>query len=314
MDALSDHALAALPLDPISPRLPLPEPFTPAMAARAGIGRAVLDRLHREGRVRRLLRGVYLDATVPASTRVRAHALGLLVGSRQVVVGLTAAWLHGVEVPRACRSHGHRDAVQDLPPIEVHGRGRLPARYAGRPVRYADHDLQEVDGVRCTTPLRTALDLGRQLAPDRALAAVDGLLSLGVFAHAALMAELPRFAGLHGVVQLRELAALADARADGPAESVLRLHWLHGRLPTPAPAHLVPLPGGRRARLALALELHQFGAVLSGRLTDAEHAALSAQGWRVVVLGAERVLHGDPTFLVGHLEREFHLHLLGQVG
>jgi hypothetical protein len=308
MDALHDHPLIALPLAPISPRLPIDAPFTRAMAARAGIGRSVLDRLLREGRVRRLLRGVYLDATVRATVELRARALELVIGSGQVTVGLTAAWLHGVEVPSP------RGGCDDVPPIELLGRGRVSSRYAGRPVRYADHDLQTTGGVRATTPLRTALDLGRLLTPDRALAALDALLALGAFTHTTLVAELPRFAGTPGVVQLRELTALADARAASPAESVLRLHWLHGRLPTPAPAHRVALPGGGGARLALALELHQFGAAFSGHLSDPDRAALSSRGWRVVVLGADRVLRGDPAFLVGHLEREFHLHLLGQVG
>jgi hypothetical protein len=303
MDRLSDASLLSLPLDPISPRLPIGEPFTPAMAARAGIGRAVLDRLHREGRVRRLLRGVYLDATVATSVATRAAALALLLGDRQVVVGVTAAWLHGVDLPRA--------DPHAPPPLEV--RGRTPERYDARPVRYAGHDLQVIDGVRCTTPLRTALDLGRRLAPDRALAALDGLLRLGEFPHSALMAGLPRFTGQQGVVQLRELAALADARADEPAESVLRLHWLHGRLPTPTPGLQVGRSGAGSVRLALGLEVHRFGAVLAGQLSDVELALLAAQGWRVVVLGAERVLRGDPAYLVGHLEREFHLHLLEQV-
>jgi hypothetical protein len=305
MDLSPTTPLLSLPLDPISPRLPIGEPFTPAMAARAGIGRAVLDRLHREGRVRRLVRGVYLDATVPSSVAVRARALGLVVGERQVVVGLTAAWLHGVEVPRA---------DPDAPvPVEVHGRARPTHRAGGRPLRYDGQDLQTIEGVRCTTPLRTALDLGRWLAPDRALAALDGLLALRAFPHTALMAELPRFGGSQGVVQLRELAALADGRADCPAESVLRLHWVDGRLPTPTPGLRLPGPGGR-VRLALGLDVHRFGVVLAGRLSDAELAALSSLGWRVVVLSPERVLRSDPTFLIGHLEREFHLHLLEQVG
>jgi hypothetical protein len=90
---------------------------------------------------------------------------------------------------------------------------------------------------------------------------------------------------------------------------VLRLRWLHARLPTPTPA--LPVAG---ARLALGLEVHRFGAVLSGRLDDPELAVLSSRGWRVVVAAPERVLRSDPGFVVGHLEREFHLHLLDQVG
>jgi hypothetical protein len=304
MAPFSDTQLSALPLDPISPRLPAGRPFTPAMAARAGLARAALDRLHREGRVRRLLRGVYLDATVAPSIAVRAEALGLVVAPRQVVVGLTAAWLHGVDV------EGSAETV----PVEVHGRGRAVPRYAARPVGYSGRDLETVGPVRVTTPLRTALDLGRHLAPVRAITALDGLLGLGVFPHTALMAELPRFAGQAGIVQLRELAAVADARADGPAESVLRLRWLAGRLPTPAPGWSLPAAASGRVRLALGLDTHRFGAALTGRLSDADLLALAAQRWRVVVLDPSRVLHSAPEFVVGHLEREFHRHLLEQVG
>lgn len=307
MDALPHTGpaapLAALPLESISPRLPIAEPFTPAMAARAGIGRAVLDRLHREGRLRRLVRGVYLDATVPASVAVRARALSLVLADGQVVVGQTAAWLHGVDAWDPQRDR--------LVPLEVHGRRRPAER--GRQCRYAGHDLQVVAGVRCTTPLRTALDLGRWLPPDRAIAALDALLALRAFPHTALMAELARFGGSAGVVQLRELAAVADGRAEGAAESILRLRWLEGRLPTPTPGLVVPTRGAR-SRLAVGLETQRFGAVLAGRLADAELRALSTLGWRTVVVAPERVLCSAPDLLVAHLEREFHLHLLEQVG
>jgi hypothetical protein len=299
----SDSPLAALPLAPISPRLPVGRPFTPAMAARAGVGRAVVDRLLREGRVRRLVRGVYLDATVASSIALRAEALGLVVGPRQVVVGRTAAWLHGVDL----------EPPATPVPVEVHGRGRAARRYAARPVRYSGRDVEVVGPVQVTTPLRTALDLGRHLAPDSAIAALDGLLGLGIFSHTALMAELPRFTGQAGIGQLRELAALADARAECPAESVLRLRWLAGRLPTPSPGWSVRA-GSSRARLALGLESHRFGAALGGRLSEADLVALTGHGWRVVVLDASRVLHSAPEFVVGHLEREFHRHLLEQVG
>jgi hypothetical protein len=217
-------------------------------------------------------------------------------------VGLTAAWLHGVDV----------DGSAGTVPVEVHGRGRAVPRYAARPVGYSGRDLELVGPVRVTTPLRTALDLGRHLAPDRAITALDGLLGLGAFSHTALMAELPRFTGQVGIGQLRELAALADARAGCPAESVLRLRWLAGRLPTPSPGWSVRA-GSTRARLALGLESHRFGAALGGRLSEADLVALTGHGWRVVVLDASRVLHSAPEFVVGHLEREFHRHLLEQV-
>src|SRR3954453_17538625 len=128
MDQAITPALVALPLDPISPRLPVGEPFTPAAAARAGIGRSVLDRLLREGRIRRLLRGVYLDATVPVSVEVRARALALVVADRHVVAGTTAAWVHGVT------GHGRNpDAPVSLEVADARTPRRGRARARGGP-------------------------------------------------------------------------------------------------------------------------------------------------------------------------------------
>ena len=42
-------------------------------------------------------------------------------------------------------------------------------------------DLMDVGGLCVTTPLRTALDLGRFLTRDQALSALDALLRLGLF-------------------------------------------------------------------------------------------------------------------------------------
>lgn len=291
----------ALPLDPLSPRLALDEPFTTAAAAAAGIGRTVLDRLHRQGRVRRLLRGVYADATVPDSLQLRARAVGLVVTKGHVVTGRTAAWLHGIDA--------WREDLDAPVPVDVRGRGR------GNRERLAGHDVEEVDGLMRTTALRTALDLGRLLGPDRALAVLDAALALRAFPHVALMAELARFGGRPGVGQLRELAALADSRADGPAESVLRRRWHHGRLPTPTPGLVVAgLAVTRPLRLALGLEAQRFGAVIGGQVSEADRLTVVRSGWRVLSLATARVVHGEPEMLTAHLEREFHLHLLDQVG
>ena len=68
----------------------------------------------------------------------------------------------------------------------------------------------EVLGLRVTTPLRTACDLGRLLSRDRAFAALDTMLRLGAFDAEELWAETERFRGMRGVRQLRAFAPLAD--------------------------------------------------------------------------------------------------------
>lgn len=271
-------------------------PFTPAQAARAGIGRAELERWQREGRIIRLVRGVYLDARIAVSHAVRAQALALVIGRRQILVDRTAAWVHGADPVRA-RSG-------DPLPIDLHS----TRRRLGEVIGLEAGDVIVVGGLRCTSPLRTALDLSRHLPGEEALPLLDGLIRAGSLAHADLIGASVRWARLTGTAQVRELAAMADGRADGAAESVLRLRWYEARLPTPTPALAV---GGHR--LALGLATHRFGVVL-GRFAGEALAATNRAGWRVLVLDPLRVRTSDPDVVIGHLEREFHQHLLTQVG
>lgn len=212
--------------------LPLDRPFTPREANRAGVSTDVLRRLVRDGFVRRMLKGVYAVADLPDNITMRARALSLVVPNTAVVTDRTAAWLLGVDV-LAPGDHLR------VPPISVYQLpGNTRVRRAGckggeRTLTAAD--VMIVEGVRVTTPLRTALDLGRLLRRDHAIGALDGLLRLGAFSRDELLAQIVRFRGFRGVVQLRELAPVADARAESPAESVLRLRWLDTSLPRPTP-------------------------------------------------------------------------------
>jgi hypothetical protein len=274
----------------------LAAPFTPAQAARAGIGRAELERRQREGRIIRLVRGVYLDAQTPLSRAVRAEALALVVGRRQILVDRTAAWIHGAE-PVRVRSG-------DPLPVDLHS----TRRRLGTVIRLAAGDVVPVEGLRCTSALRTALDLSRHLPAEEALPLLDGMLRAGSLAHPDLIRASVRWTRLTGTAQVRELAAMADGRAYGAAESVLRLRWYEARLPTPTPAVVV---SGHR--LALGLATHRFGVVLGRFAADALTDTARA-GWRVLVLDPVRVRTSDPEVVIGHLEREFHQHLLTQVG
>ncbi len=272
------------------------EPFTPAMAADAGIGRAALEKHVRRGRVVRLVRGVYLAADAPSTPVVRARALALVVGRRHIVVDRTAAWIHG--------AHPDRGTPDGPLPLDVHTRRR---RVDG-PLRFGPGDLAVVGGVRCTTPLRTAVDVARHLAPERGLPLLDGMLRAGALSHHTLIAAT---AGLDhpGAFQARELAAMADGRARHPSESVLRLRWYDARLPTPTPALRVA-----GIRVALGLPTHRFAVVLTGDASAADVIRCAHAGWRVILLDRARVLSSDPVYLIAHLEREFHQHLLSQVG
>ena len=288
-----------LPLHPLHSLLPLDLPFTPAMAREVGIPRSVLDRMLRDGLVHRVLRGVYAASTATSSLGFRAAAVGLAMGRRGIVVDRTAAWVHGVPI-----LEDHELVPLDVLVCEGSRTARGQRHLAAR-------DVELIGEVRLTTPLRTALDLGRLLAPGPALGAMDALLRGGTFTHTGLLAELARFSGQRGIGQLRTLVAQVDARSISRAESELRLHWHAARLPTPI-AGMPVAAGHRLVRLSLGVERRQFGAVLAHQVSADELVALEGAGWWIVVLPEVRVLRGDPSILIRHLEREFHQHLLAQ--
>jgi hypothetical protein len=236
--------------------LPLDRPFTPAQARGWGVSDWQLRRLVEEGYVRRVLPGVHVAAQTPDTVLTRARALAMVVHPAAVVTDRTAAWLHGVEIlPRS--------RMPEVPPLQVFHRPghRLKGVGLASGERLlAPEDVVRLDGIRVTSPLRTALDLGRLLWRFDALAALDGFLRNGLD-HDELLAGVDRFAGYRGVVQLRVLAPLADSRAESAAESALRLHWEDAGLPRPVPQ--LALDGGA-FRLDLALPALRYAAEYDG--------------------------------------------------
>lgn len=212
--------------------LPLDRPFTLADAGRLGLSRWAHRLLVERGLLREVVRGVYVAAQVPDTLALRSIALSLVVPEHAVVTDRTAAWLLGVDVlPRW--------GVHRAPPVEIFDRSgsrlRRPGVRSGVRTTLSDGDVMVSDGgVLTTTPLRTALDLGRLLPRYDAIGALDSFLRLGV-SRDRLLGSVERFKGERGVVQLRELAVLADPRADSPPESALRLHWNDAGLPPPEP-------------------------------------------------------------------------------
>lgn len=283
--------------------LPLDLPFTAALAATLGVSHAQLRRLLARGLVRRVCRGVYAVAQAPDDLVFRARALRLVVSPSAVVTDRTAAWLHGVDVlPRS--------ALGTMPPISVFQRPGTRSRRAGVASgerMLLPRDVVEVDGLAVTSPLRTALDLGRLLWRFDALGALDQFLRLGVDP-GELLTEAERFKGYRGIVQLRFLAPLADPRAESLAESALRLHWYDAGLPKPELQWWVYDEYGTPLfRLDLALPEVLFAAEYDGtefhssdpdRAHDHERRGWLAdcRGWLIVVFVNDDIyrLHADP--------------------
>ena len=278
--------------------LPLDRPFRSADALRAGVTRAVLARLLREGYLRRLLKSVYVAAQVTDSIVLRAQALRLVVPAPAVVTDWTAVWLYTGLLPPG-------DHLR-VPPVSLFlpaGRGRLRNGLCVSGERtFIASDLDRVGGLWVTTPLRTAWDVGRLFRRDTAIGGLDGLLRKRYFTHDLLVGGIERFRRQRGVVQLRGLAPLADGRAESPAESVLRLRWLDvSSLPKPKPQ--VPILDDRGIeiyRLDLGVAELRFAAEYDGEEfhtsdEDREHDEGRRQwirenrGWIVEVLRRHNV-------------------------
>ncbi len=270
-------------------RLPTNVPFTVYQAAAAGVSRNVIARLTKQGLIRQVLRAVYVDASTADTIELRAAAIALVVHSDAVITDLSAAWLHGARVNPA-GDYLPRISVFQLP---ENTRVRTRAT-AGGERTLEPKDIERINGLRVTTPLRTALDLGRLLKRDQALAALDGLFRLRRFTRSDLRSELPRFRGYRGVVQLRCLVPVCDPRAESPQESVLRLRWLDARLPDPCPQYVVVDDNGFPVyRLDLADPSVRYAAEYDGQdhhftpeqrtKDDRRRAWLRRRGWVIDV-------------------------------
>ena len=280
------------------PRLSLGVPFTPAQAAEVGITRNQLTRMVREGHLRRVYRGVYVEAASEDTLLTRAQALRLVVPSTAVVTEELSAWVRGVDL-LARGDHiipPPLTVSQPLDRTRVRQQGTTGSRRLLEP-----RDVEELAGVLRTTSLRTAMDLARKRPRPRGLGALDALLRSGDFTSQALTAEIPRFRGFRGVVRLRELAAIADARAESPAESAMRLLWIDAGLPAVTPQVSV--------RNALGVEVYRLDMGLPELRYAVEYDGLAwhsspvqrahdrarrawlrkSEGWTIDVLGKREV-------------------------
>jgi hypothetical protein len=267
-------------------------PFTPTQAADLGIKRHRVNLAVRDRVLRRILRGVFVRAELPDTIDLRATAAALVVGPSSVVTDRTAAWIHGVDV----LTYAEHDV---LPPIEscVLRRNARTRRAGvdGRTRDLAPEDVMVINGLRVTTPLRTALDLGCHLRRRDALAALDQFMRIHGITHAQLSTAAIRFFRRRGVIQLRQLIPLADPRAESQRESWTRLEIIDSGLPCPQPQYWIEVDGVPTYRLDLAYPRRRVAVEYDGiefhrtpeqRRRDAERRTfLVEHGWTVIVIG-----------------------------
>jgi putative AbiEi antitoxin of type IV toxin-antitoxin system len=278
--------------------LPLERPFTTAQARDAGLTYRALAGLVDAGLLRRVIKGVLVSNQVADGIDLRLRALALVVPPDCVVCDWTAVWLYTGMLPPG----QHRE----IPPVclfKHRGHDRLRNALCDSGERtFVPDDLVEMAGFWVTTPIRTAWDVGRLSGRDVAISGLDALLRLGDFGKAELLAGLPRFRGMRGVVQLRDLAPRADPRAQSGPESVLRLRWTDlSSLPAPEPQVPILDDSGREIyyldlgvpelRFACEYDGVEFHSSDHDRTHDRERRTWieDNRGWIIVVVRKENV-------------------------
>jgi very-short-patch-repair endonuclease len=263
----------------------LDDVFRGSVAVAAGVLTA--DVL-RGPRYRRLFPDVYAPAELGVDLAVRSRAAHVLVEPGGVLSGHSAAELLGA-------SSGPAHAAAEV--TCRRGRYRLPGLIVHRD-RLAAEETVLRDGLRTTTPVRTAFDLARWRDLPSAVAAVDALAHRYPFTLADLRAVRSRHLGARDSRALEPVLALVDRRSESPMESRIRLALVLGGLP---PQVQVPVVvGGRILRVDLGYPEVRLGVEHDGahhreagqaRRDLVREAELAAAGWKIIRFDAATVLH-----------------------
>lgn len=247
----------------------------------AACGRAAVDAAVRTGVIVPVARGTWTSAAGADRAVAAATSLTGVLSHRSAA--LDRGW--------AVRT------VPDNPDVTV-GRSRRISAGQRRDVslHWADLAADDIDGHR-TSADRTILDCLRSLPLPEALAVADSALREGMTA--AHLLSVARDAKGPGSPRIREVAALADARAENPFESSLRAICLDVDGLHVVPQVAIYDPGwlGRPdlvdSRLRIVLEADSFewhGDRRALRRDARRYNALVAAGWLVLRFSWEDVM------------------------
>jgi hypothetical protein len=151
------------------------------------------------------------------------------------------------------------------------------------------------DGIRLTTPLRTAWDVATLETVPTAVALLDAMVRTGNLDLAAYRRMSEPGHGRWRSGRVAKVLPLVDGRSESPPESWVRVACARAGLPAPVPQFVVLHEGeflGRvdlawpEARLIVEYEgAHHFDE-LQIRRDDRRYERLTAAGWRVIRLSA----------------------------
>jgi hypothetical protein len=184
------------------------DPFVGTEALAAG----TVTRHELATRYEAVFRNVYIAKGQRPTPEQKAKAAWLWSGCRATIAGVSAAAMHGAKW------------IDPQLPAELN----QPSQHKTRGIMLHNDALWPDEIVVCrgfpvTTPPRTAFDLGRRRGRTLAVIRGDALMQATDLKLADITSLVDRHRGTRGIVQLREVVALADSGAESPQETRTRL-------------------------------------------------------------------------------------------
>ncbi len=194
----------------------------PPFIGREALDRGLVTRHDLRGRFVAVHPGIYVAADAEMTARDRAAAAWLWSRRRAVVAGRSAAAMHGTKW------------VDARKPAELlYANRHPPAGIRTWADAIADEETEVIDGVRVTSPSRTALDLARHHPLDPAVTTIDALLRASRTTVTEVEMLAARHGGRKGIRRVRAALDLVDQGAESPRETALRLLIVRAGLPRP---------------------------------------------------------------------------------
>jgi hypothetical protein len=231
---------------------------------------------------------VYAQAGMQLDAADKARAAWLWSRRTATLVGTSAAAMHATKWLPDDAPAELAHANQPSPPGIVIHRGTITA-----------DEICLRQSIDCTTPARTAYDIGRRVPGDIAIIRIDALLNATRCSVAEIEGITSRYPGARGTRRLRTALDLADGGAESPKETELRLLLVRDGLPGPVTQILVVKQGHKPRRVDMGWPQWKIGVEYDGE----QHFAnpddyaddivrlefLAAQGWIIVRVSARQL-------------------------
>lgn len=237
------------------------------------------------GELRSRYRPLYRDVYVPLQHQIclRDRAVGATLASPDAVIaGVAASAMHGAKW------------VDDDVPVELIATVRRQRGLIVRRETLQEEEVTTIGRVRVTTPARTIFDLGRHLARAQAVERMDALMNARSVSLEDVALIAKRHPGARGLRRLRVALPLADAGAESPPETRLRLLFVDAGLPRPTTQFVVHDESGHYVRrIDMCWKQFKVGAEYDGaqHLTSRRQYVLDVQVNRVLQRLGWHVIH-----------------------